>query len=154
KRQYDDSTCAGWRLKLLEVAPPPSLAPHGAALVLTEPVVYQVKMTTNFAVPAGNQGIDQVRVWHALPTHRPWSHTAGQVGATDMKWTGSGAQQYEKAHDSHHILWDKLGKPPPGAGFYFTSQFTVHSVQREFLPENVKVQWQDYNQPPKDPAAK
>lgn len=118
------------------------------------PVVYKIKMTTTFAVPVGNQGIDELRAWHALPTRRPWSMGNKAVGASEIVLSPGGIQEYEKEHDSHHVYWRKAERLMPGKTFTFVSQFTVSSLDREFHPDRVKVQWQDYAQPSKDPAAK
>src|SRR5262245_6946633 len=62
------------------------------------PTVYEIPMTTTFVVPAGNDKIDQVRVYHALPTPRAWSPAKAQHGATKLAFSPKTAE--ERSHDS------------------------------------------------------
>jgi transglutaminase-like putative cysteine protease len=123
-------------------------------VVTSHAVVYRVKMTTIFVVPAGNSAIDELRVWHALPVRRPWSKVTGDVGASEIKFSAAGSQQYEKEHDSHHIFWRHARPLKPGTRFTFTSEFSVRSVDRTFQPGKIRVRWKDYDRPQKDPSAK
>ena len=47
-------------------------------------IAYHVTMTTRMAVPDAKK-LDQVRVWHALPTKRAWSSTE-TLGAFALGW--------------------------------------------------------------------
>ena len=123
-------------------------------LVAKAPFIYKVKMATTFIVPAEKGEIDELRAWHALPTLRPWSMVSANFGASGIAWSSGGSQQYEKEHDSHHVFWRHAGNLEPGTKFEFTSEFTVHSVQRDVDLDKVKVKWEDYGQPLNDPSAK
>jgi len=125
-----------------------------SGVVVRDAVVYRVKMKTIFVVPTENDAIDRIRVWHALPTRRPWSNTVGDVGAAQIKSSSGGTQLYKKLHDSHHNYWDIDEPQKPGKRHRFSSQFTVRSVQRDFLPGAVNVKWEDYQTVPEDPEAK
>jgi len=113
-------------------------------LVTKDPVVYRVKMTTEFAVPKNGARIDELRVWHALPTARPWQKGSGGTGASNIEFSAGGVKQYEKQHDSHHGFWRIGGLLAAGSAYSFTTRFDVRSVHREFLPDKAKVQWGDY----------
>ena len=110
--------------------------------------VYRVRMKTKFVVPSSGVPIEELRVWHALPTKREWSETNTQVGATQICWIPStGKQQYEKLHDSHHVLWDQTNLTP-GNSLSFESEFTVHSPIRKFNPKTAPTRWEDYSASP------
>ena len=138
----------------LGLLPPALHGQRATAGVITEgPIIYHVTMTTTFVVPASNRVIDQIRIWHALPTLQPWSNTS-DIGATDLQWSpDTGEQKYEPAHDSHHVFWQEDGQLAPGRPFTFTSRFSVRSVARSFTPEAVSVSWKDYDQPRTDKEA-
>src|SRR5262245_23666356 len=79
-------------------------ATNPPGVVVRDPVVYDVVMTTTMVIPAGDHKFNQLNVWHALPGLRAWSDVAGPVGASDIKWSPGGKQQYTKEHDAHHVL--------------------------------------------------
>ena len=135
------------------VAPVDAAEDARPGVVLSGAVDYQVQMTTTLVVPAANSSIDVLRVWHALPTPRPWSASKGGVGATGIQASAGGKQQYNQRHDSHHIYWQLAGRQTPGSRHTFTTRFTVRSLQRDFDPKKVSVTWQDYREPPRDPLA-
>lgn len=113
-------------------------------LVVSDAVVYRVKMQTTFVVPDEKDVIDRIRVWHALPTPRPWSNTADGAGAFRIGQSSGGIQQFSQRHDSHHIYWEIKGTQKPGTKHTFMTRFAVRSVQRDFLPAAVNVRWKDY----------
>jgi len=139
---------------LLLVANPAWAQDSRPGVVTSAPVVYKIKMQTTFTVPLKNDGIDVIRVWHALPTFRPWSSTNAEVGASKIKHSTGGVQKYRADHNSHHNYWkiDKLQKP--GKKHTFTTQFVVRSVFRDFQPEMVDIQWEDYQTDSEDPEAR
>ena len=107
--------------------------------------VYRVRMKTRFVVPSSGAPIEELRVWHALPTKREWSETNTQVGATQICWIPStGKQQYEKLHDSHHVFWDQTNLTP-GNSLSFESEFTVRSPIRKFNLKTAPTKWEDYS---------
>jgi len=156
KRESDEVNEAfreQWGVKKAETSRDAEVQAHSPGLVIRYPLVYRVKMETKFVVPAQNEVIDELRVWHALPTLRPWSNVTDEVGASEITWSSSGEQLYEEKHDSHHVFWNKAGRLKPGTAFEFTSRFTVRSVQREFNPEKARVRWKDYDELTKDETA-
>jgi len=105
-------------------------------------------MKTRFVVPSSGVRIDQLRVWHALPTKREWSGTGTQVGGSQISWLpGSGQRQYEESHDSHHVYWDTTSLSP-GSTLYFETQFIVRSLARTFDPGKSSTIWFDYSSRP------
>jgi transglutaminase-like putative cysteine protease len=116
--------------------------------------VYQIKMTTTFVVPAGNDKINQVRVYHALPTLRPWSQSRTKFGATNSRFTPNTAKkEYHAPTDSHYLLWTVNGQQKPGTKLTFVSTMTVSSPDRYFNPRTARVKWEDYATRPRDKAA-
>lgn len=139
----------------LFVGAPPSPGQTPTAIKTGRPVVYDIKMTTTFVVPAGNDKIDRVRVYHALPTPRPWSESkATNFGGSGLAFAPKTAK--EERHndtDSRHLLWTIDGQQKPGTKLVFSSSMTVISVNRSFDPKAAKVRWEDYAKPPADATA-
>jgi outer membrane biosynthesis protein TonB len=123
-------------------------------LKLSAATVYDIKMTTSFAVPVNGAPINQLRVYHALPTVRSWMEADSLFGATGLKASPKeGTRSYDKSHDAHFILWTSAGPLTPGSKYTFTTEYKTTSYTREFAPDVVKVTWKDYAKPSKDPVA-
>ena len=98
-------------------------------------------MLTSMTVPA-NRKIEQVRVWHALPTPRPWFGSVEVVS-----WSPSlGERQYSKEHDSHHVLFRNAIELASNQRITFETKFQVVSQRREFDPRNSQTKWSDIDQ--------
>lgn len=110
------------------------------AISTSDPVVYDVRMTTTLKIPGGERA-DRLRVWHALPDRRSWSLFSGGAGATEIQFSSGGKKQHESDHDSHHILWESRDRLNPGEVHRFLSQFQVRSVHRSLLPAAVTTTW-------------
>jgi choice-of-anchor C domain-containing protein len=115
---------------------------------------FHVQVASTLVIPKGNDTIDEIHVWHALPTVRPWSRMTGQAGAAAITWSAGGEQQYDKGQESHHVFWSETGKMPPGSTHRFTSAFTVRSAGREFDPAVARVEWNDYRLATRSPMPK
>jgi hypothetical protein len=117
-------------------------------LHVTQRIDYHVTMTTKLVVPNDSSKLQQVRAWHALPTHMPWSAT-DSVGASAISWSplNHGEQQFDKVHDSNHILFTRKGPFKAGDKMAFTTNFVVRSAQREFKPNEVNVDWKSFGKP-------
>jgi hypothetical protein len=116
--------------------------------------VYQIKMTTTFVVPAGNEKIDQVRVYHALPTLRPWSQAKNKFGAANLEFIPNTAkEEYHEPTDSRFLIWTVDGQQKPGTKLTFVSNMTITSVDRKYDAKAAKVKWDDYSTPQEDKAA-
>lgn len=128
--------------------------PLPKSIKTSKPVTYQVTMTTTFVVPEGNDKIDQVKVYHALPTVRPWSEPKAKFGATGLKFTPEGAkEEHHEPTDSDYLLWTVDGVQKPGTKLTFTSEMTITSPARRFDPKAAKVSWKDYDGKPEDKTA-
>ena len=114
------------------------------ALTTSDPVVYQVRMTTSLRIP-GRINTDRLRVWHALPNRRNWSLFTGGVGATGIQFSSGGKQEYESEHDSHHVLWETRDRLNPGDVHRFLSQFEVRSMRRVLLPGKAVASWEAFD---------
>jgi len=124
---------------------PANQVKHRSAGEVSDLKVYRVHMKTRFVVPSSGVPIEQLRVWHALPTKKEWSNTDTQLGGSQISWTPkTGQQQYEKSRDSYHIFWDETSLSP-GSTLYFESHFTVHSLVRKFDPGSAPINWLDYS---------
>lgn len=124
------------------------------AVKTSPPTVFEVKMTTTFVVPAGNDKINQVRVYHALPTRRAWGPAKAKHGATKLAFSPkTAAERFHGATKSRYLLWAINGQQKPGTKLVFNSTFTVASPDRTLDLKAVKASWKDYTKPPKDKTA-
>jgi hypothetical protein len=138
---------------LFAAQPGPAQEPS-PAIKTTKPVVYSIQMTTTFVVPAGNDKIDQVRVYHALPTVRSWSAPKATFGATKLDFVPNTAKEQSHAETaSRHLLWQVDGRQKPGTKLTFRSSLTVSSPNRTLDLKAVKTTWKSYAAAPKDKAA-
>jgi len=123
-------------------------------VVTRNPVIYTIKMTTTFVVPAGNRKIDQLRVYHALPTPRPWSNSTEEYGATKLSFTPMTPKiEHHEETGSNHLLWTVNRRLKPGSVLTFTTTMTVQSVERDFDRAAAKVDWKAYSKPSEDKTA-
>lgn len=135
-------------VSMLVLAAPPSrpAASHVPGLDLSEPVTYRVTMTTTFAVPPGDQGVELLRVYQALPTVRPWTRTGTILGASHLKHQPAFGKRIREEPDADSMFWE-LKSPKAGSKHVFATEFEVASYTREFKPATVKVDWSGYKQP-------
>jgi hypothetical protein len=125
-----------------------------SAIKISNETVYRITMTTTFVVPAGNDKISQLRVYHALPTVRPWSKSSAKFGASDLSFTPKTAkQECHAATDSHYLLWTTNKTEKPGTKFTLATTMTVASVDRTLNLAAAKVTWNDYVKPAKNKTA-
>jgi hypothetical protein len=139
---------------LLATVEPSPAQTQSSAISTAKLTVYQIKMTTTFVVPADNDKIDQVRVYHALPTLRPWSQSKTKYGAKELVFTPDTAkQEYHASTDSHYLIWTFNGQQKPGTKLTFVTTMTITSQDRNFDPKSAKVSWEDYSTAPTDKTA-
>ncbi len=123
------------------------------AVKTSKPTTFEVEMTTTFVVPAGNDKIDQVRVYHALPTPRKWS-AEGKHGAAKLSFSPKSAEELTHDEtDSRHLLWTLEGRQKPGTKLTFKSDMTIPSADRSLNLKAVKTVWKDYDKRPEDKTA-
>ena len=53
-------------------------------VVVSNPQVYEVTITTKFVVPRNGTKLSGLGVWHALPTARPWDGLDRTLGASEI----------------------------------------------------------------------
>ena len=114
--------------------------------VTTKPAVrYHVKMKTKVVIPASGPACKQVRVWHALPTTRPWSKTTAVPGVTALSYLPkTGKLELEKDRLSAHVYFEDNSQFRPNDVRYFQSEFYVYSSDRDFDPGSRAVIWNRY----------
>jgi hypothetical protein len=107
--------------------------------------VYDVTITTSFVVPASGKPLSVLRVWHALPTPRPWDGLNRTLGASEFTFRPeSGRIRYLAHNDSQHVFWEFAAGLSPGRKFDLASRFQVLSVDRTFDPKKSTAKWLDY----------
>jgi transglutaminase-like putative cysteine protease len=125
----------------LAIVMPVSAAPP-SALTLSGYVTYAVRMKTTVRVPGSVT--DSVKVWHALPTPRPWSMTGSELGAISPAAQPDGGRfVFQKDKNSYHFLWQFDGLFEPGKEIEAATHFYVNSCNRRFTPSKSKTQWSD-----------
>jgi transglutaminase-like putative cysteine protease len=116
-------------------------------VVVSNPQVYEVIITSKFVVPRDGRNITGLRIWHALPTPRPWDGLDRTSGASAISFEpGSGQVQYVAHNDSQNVNWELREGLTPGQKLEFTSRFRVRSVDRTFDPKQSTAKWSDYQQ--------
>jgi transglutaminase-like putative cysteine protease len=156
----DQALVKAWGTKVVVAAvaaPPVALAkPLGrAAVTISNPTEFQISMTTTFVVPAGNDRIDRVRVYHALPTVMPWGLSEPRFGAANLVFTPPNAViTHHESTDSYHLLWTLEGQQKPGTRSTYTTKMTIKSADRNVGTEAEKITWSDYDTPTEDKAAR
>ncbi|MEZ6141626.1 MAG: transglutaminase-like domain-containing protein [Zavarzinella sp.] len=101
------------------------------AIQLNPATTFEVTMTTKLVVPAGKQ-VSNLRVYHALPTVRPWQNRALKHGASSkyLLEPKSGKQQIHAATNSVYVLWQTPGTLKAGENLEFTTTMTIPSPKR------------------------
>lgn len=106
--------------------------------------IYSVRMDTTVRAPATGPRCINVRVWHALPTHRPWSQMASPYGTLDQHAQPAGSiLEAENDKRSTHILWNTKNGQLPNQEIHYISEFRVVSPDRRFDPSTCHLIWSD-----------
>jgi transglutaminase-like putative cysteine protease len=125
-------------------APAQRLSPN---VVVSNPQVYEATITSTFVAPNDPRNLTGLRVWHALPTPRPWDGLDRTLGASVIRFEpDTGRIQYVATNDSQNVNWEMHGELMPGQKLEFTSRFRVRSVDRTFDPKRSTANWSDYQQ--------
>ncbi len=120
------------------------LAPE---VVVSNPQVFEVAITTKFVAPENGEKLSELRVWHALPTARPWDGLDRTMGASSITVEPeTGHVQHLSSNESQNVLWELRGGLEPGTKFEFTSRFRVRSADRDYDVKRSIAQWSDYYQ--------
>jgi len=124
----------------------PVLAAESTArgLGLSNYHVYAIKMDTTVKAPLSGRRCTNVRVWHALPTHRPWSQAANPYGTLDqIAQPTSAIVEAEKDNRSCHFFWSATHGQLPGVETHYISNFRVVSPDRHFDTSYCRASWPD-----------
>jgi Transglutaminase-like superfamily len=114
----------------------------------SNPRVYDVTMTTTFVVPENGRKLGHLRVWHALPTSRPWDGLDRTLGASEITYEPeSGHVGHLANNESQHVLWQFHEIIPPGRKFTFVSRFRIISNDRTYDYKKSIAKWSDYYYP-------
>ncbi len=112
---------------------------------IKNPVKYRVRMRTKVVVPQTQTKCEQLRVWHALPTTRPWSRVTRVPGITSLTYLPkTGKLELEDDRVSAHVYFEENAKFQKGQIRYFQSDFEVFSCERNFDRGGRAVTWKMY----------
>jgi transglutaminase-like putative cysteine protease len=130
---------------LLSLSPKAPAQRQAPELAVSDPRVYDVTITTTFVVPAAETKLSTLRVWHGLPTARPWDGLDRTLGASAITYRPeTGRVQYLAHNDSQHVFWECREGLEAGKRFEFVSSFRVRSADRTFDPKKAVAKWSDY----------
>jgi transglutaminase-like putative cysteine protease len=116
-------------------------------IIVSNPQVYEVTITSRFVVPEEGRNVTALRVWHGLPTPRPWDGLDRTSGASAIEFEPStGVVQYVAHNGSQNVNWNVCEGLKPGNKLEFKSRFRVRSVDRAFDPKRSEARWSDYQE--------
>jgi transglutaminase-like putative cysteine protease len=116
------------------------------AVVVSNPQVYDVTITTKLVVPETGVRLTGLGVWHALPTARPWDGQNRTMGASAITFSPDfGRVQHLAANESQNVFWEMRAGLTAGKTFEFVSRFRVRSADRTFDPKRSIAKWSDYH---------
>jgi transglutaminase-like putative cysteine protease len=115
-------------------------------VVVSNPRVYEVTITTTFVVPDNRKILSGLGVWHALPNARPWDGLDRTLGASDISYQPhSGRVQHLASNESQNVFWELREGLKTGRKLEFTSRFRVRSVDRTLDVKRSTAKWSDYH---------
>ncbi len=115
-------------------------------LVVSNPQVFEVTITTKFVVPKNGKILSGIGVWHALPNARPWDGLDRTQGASDISFKPqSGRIQHLGSNESQNVFWEVRKGLAPGKELEFVSRFRVRSSDRTYDVKRSSAKWSDYH---------
>jgi hypothetical protein len=115
-------------------------------ILISNPTVYDVTITTKFAVPKNGKKLTGLGVWHALPNARPWDGLDRTLGASAITFEpASGRIQHLSINESQNVFWEVRDGLRVGKTFEFVSRFRVRSVDRTYDLNRSTAKWYDYH---------
>ncbi len=132
-------------LTLAAVTPCPAAETVPRGVSLSNYRVYSVTMDTKVKAPMVGPPCIDVRVWHALPSYKPWCQMKSPYGTLDYHAKPAAVLEAEADKLSTHILFDSKTGQRPGVEAHYVSNFRVVSPERRFDPAFCHVDWQDIN---------
>jgi transglutaminase-like putative cysteine protease len=123
-------------------APAQRLSPD---VVVSNPRVYDVTITTTFVVPENGKTPTHLGVWHALPNARPWDGLDRTLGASAITYQPeTGRVVHLASNESQSVFWETREGLKAGKRLEFVSRFRVRSADRTFDPSRSTARWSDY----------
>jgi len=114
-------------------------------VVISNPLVHEVTVTTKFVVPGNGKKLSALGVWHALPNARPWDGLDRTLGASAITYQpDNGRVQHLSTNDSQNVFWELREGLKAGKKLEFTSRFRVRSVDRTLDLKRSIAKWSDY----------
>jgi len=115
-------------------------------ILVSNPRVYEVTITTTFVVPRQSREVSVLGVWHALPTARPWDGLDRTLGASQVTFQpSSGRIQHLSTNESQNVFWEVRDGLTPGKTLEFVSRFPVRSADRAYDNRRSTAKWSDYH---------
>ncbi len=115
-------------------------------VVVSNPQVYEVTITTKFVVPENARNLSGLGVWHALPTARPWDGLDRTLGASAITYEpNSGRIQHLATSESQNVFWELRDELKAGKTLEFMSRFRVRSADRTLDLKRSTAKWSDYH---------
>jgi hypothetical protein len=115
-------------------------------VVVSNPQVYEITITTKFVVPDNGKKLTALGVWHALPNAHPWDGLDRTLGAWAITYEPeSGRVQELSTNESQNVFWELREGFKSGKTFEFASRFRVRSVDRTFDIKRSTAKWSDYH---------
>jgi hypothetical protein len=115
-------------------------------LVVSNPQVFEVTITTKFVVPENGKVMSGIGVWHALPSARPWDGLDRTLGASAISFEpATGRIQHLATNESQNVFWEMRGELSPGKKLEFVSHFKVRSADRSYDVQRSTAKWSDYH---------
>jgi len=115
-------------------------------VVVSNPQVYEVTITTKFVVPKDGKKLTGLGVWHALPNARSWDGLDRTLGASAITFEpDSGGVKQLSTNESQSVFWDLREGLIAGKKLEFTSRFRVRSVDRTYDLKRSIAKWSDYH---------
>jgi transglutaminase-like putative cysteine protease len=115
-------------------------------VVVSNPQVYEVTITTKLVVPANGKTLTGLGVWHALPNARPWDGLERTMGASAITFQPDGGRlQHLSTNESQNVFWEMREGLNTGKKLEFVSNFRVRSVDRTYDLKRSTARWSDYH---------
>jgi hypothetical protein len=115
-------------------------------VVVSNPQVYEVTITTKFVVPKNGKKLTGLGVWHALPNARPWDGLDRTMGASAITYQPDcGRIQHLSTNESQNVFWELRQGLTEGKTVEYASRFRVRSVDRTYDVKRSTTKWSDYH---------
>lgn len=112
---------------------------------VSNPRVYHVKITTTFVLPKEGTKPKVLRVWHALPTARPWDGLNRTLGVSLISnEPNTGHIEHVASNETQSVFWEFSDGLSPGKSFRCLTSFRVRSADRVFNVDQCPAKWSDY----------